>query len=180
MRLPRQPHDDVIGRHHCGAAAARLARELPEILAIIENVGRLHVVRLIQPRLDQEQVLRIADVLLQVWRHGRERFEQTGKDALVGPGNRIAAVDQIEVDGPVICIDNNLHRIANVVEVDAWGRLRRGEIGARRVGVLHPEHPPVADNEVWIMIEPEEWCDRMHPLLDITPDHDPAVGRDVA
>src|SRR4029079_27705 len=36
LRLAGQPHDDVIRCHRCNAAAAWLARELPEILAIIE------------------------------------------------------------------------------------------------------------------------------------------------
>src|SRR6202158_2553848 len=41
---PGQPRDDLVRGHHRGAVAARLSRELPEILAIVETVGRLHVV----------------------------------------------------------------------------------------------------------------------------------------
>ena len=52
LRLAGQPHDDVIRGHRCNAVAARLARKLPEILTVIENLGGLHVVALIEPRLN--------------------------------------------------------------------------------------------------------------------------------
>src|SRR5207247_8137258 len=104
---------------------------LHESLAVIENVGGLHVVGLIKQRLNQKQVLRIANVLLQIRRHGRERLEQARKDALVGRGDRVAGVDQIKVDGSVIGVDDDLHRIANVVEIKVLRWLRRGEIGTR-------------------------------------------------
>ena len=138
------------------------------------------MVGLIQLRLDQEHILGIANVLLQVRRHRRERLEQARKDALVGRGDRVDGIDQIEVDGPVVSIDDNLHRIANVVEIEVLRRLRGREIGTRRVGVLHPEHPPTADDQIGIVIEPEEGSDGANPFLDIAPDHGPAVGRDVA
>ena len=57
LRLPGQPHDDVVGGHRGCTVAVRLTWELPEILAVVENVGRLHVVGLINLRLDQEEVL---------------------------------------------------------------------------------------------------------------------------
>ena len=68
-RLAGQAHDDVVGDHRRGLAAG-LARKLPEILAIVENLGAVHVVGAVHLRLDQEQVFRIADVLLQFLRHG--------------------------------------------------------------------------------------------------------------
>ena len=179
LRLTGQPHDDVVRGHRCNAVAARLPRELPEVLAVIENLGGLHVVGLIEPRLNQKEVLRIANVLLKVRRHRRERLEQARKDALVGQGNRVAGVHQIEVDGSVIGIDDDLHRIANIVEIEVLRWLRRGEVGTRRVGVLHPEHPPIADDQIRIVVEPEERSDRSYSFPDIAPDHDPAVGGDV-
>jgi len=109
LRLAGQPHDDVVGGHRCNAAAPRLPRELPEILAVIENVGRLHMVGLIELRLNQKQVLRIANVLLQVRGHSRERLEQARKDTLEGCGDRVTGVHQIKVDGSVIGIDDDLH-----------------------------------------------------------------------
>ncbi len=119
-------------------------------------------------------------MLLQVRWHRRERLEQVRKDPLIGRGNRVAGVDQIEIDGPVIGIDDNFHRIANVVEIELRHGLRRREIGTRRIGVLHPEHSPIADHQIGIMIEPEERSDGAHPFPYIAPDHDPAVVRDVA
>ena len=57
----------------------RLARKLPEILAVIEHVGRLHVVGLVEPRLNQEEVLRITNVPLQVRPHGANGLNKLGK-----------------------------------------------------------------------------------------------------
>src|SRR5262249_23970186 len=107
--LARQPHDDVIGSHQGCTAAPWFARELPEILSVIKNVSRLHVISLIDLRLNQEEVLGIANVLLQVRRHDSERLEQLWKDPLVCPGDRVRGVYQIKVDGPIKGIDDDLH-----------------------------------------------------------------------
>ena len=88
-RLAGQPHDHVVGRHRrAGGIAAieagRCARELPEILAIIEHLRRVHMVGAVELRLDQEEIFGVADMLLQVLRHGRQRLEQAREDALIG------------------------------------------------------------------------------------------------
>ena len=77
----------------------------------------------------------------------------------------VSEVDQVEIDGAVIGIDNNLDRVPNVVELAPEGRrLSVRKIVARRVGILDPEEPPVADHEVWVLIQPKEGSDRLHPL----------------
>src|SRR5262245_50362729 len=79
----------------------------------------------------------------------------------------------------MIGIDDDLHRIPDVVEIEILLRRRRGKPGARRISVLYPEHPPAADSQIGIMIEPEEGRDRWYPFPNIAPDHDPTVRRDV-
>jgi hypothetical protein len=66
-----------------------LAWELPEIFAVIEDLGAFHVVRPVHLRLDEEQVLRVANMLLQVLRHGRQWLEEPWEDALVGRDDRV-------------------------------------------------------------------------------------------
>ena len=59
-------------------------------------------------------------------------------------------------------------------------RLRVGEIATRRIGILHPEEPPLADHEVGVLVEAEERGNRPHPFLDVATEHDPTVAGDVA
>ena len=153
---------------------------MPKILAVIKNIGRFHVVGLIKPRLNQEEVFRIANMSLQICRHGRKRLEQSREDALVGSGDRIRRVSQIEIDRAVIGIDDDLHGIADVVEIEVRRRLRRRKIVARRIGILHPEHPALADDQIGVTIKGQEWGDRAYPLLNTAPDHYSAVVGDVA
>ena len=138
------------------------------------------MVGLVKPRLNQEQVLRIANVLLQARRHGSERLEQAREDALVGRRDRVCGIHQIKVDGPVIGVDDDLHRIADVVKIEVLRGLCIGKIIARRIGILHPEQPPVADHQIGVVVEAQERGDRAHPFLDIAADHNSTVAGVVA
>ena len=107
-------------------------------------------------------------------------LNRTGEDAPVGCGDRICGIDQIEVDGSVIGIDDDLYRITDVIEIETLRRLRIGKIVTRRIGILHPKQPSAADYQIRVMVEAEGWGDRAHPILDDAMNHDPTVGRDVA
>ena len=99
---------------------------------------------------------------------------------MVGRGDRVHGIHQVKVDGPVIGIDNHLYRIADVVEVDALRGLRIGKIAARRIGILHPEQPPIVDHQIGVVVEAQERGDRAYPFPDVAAEHDPAVAGDVA
>ena len=86
-------------------------------------VGAIHL------RLDEEEVFRIADMPLQVLRHRRQRLEQAWKDAVVGRGDRVRAVDDVKVDRAVVGVDDDLDRVADVVEIRAGGRRGIGRMG---------------------------------------------------
>jgi hypothetical protein len=92
----------------------------------------------------------------------------------------VRSIHYIECDGPVIGIDNHFHRIANVVDVAVGLRLGVGEPPACGVGVLYPIEPPVADHHIGVVIKLQERRDRLHTILNVAMEHDPAVVDDVA
>ena len=85
MRFTRKAHHDVVRRHRPSAAGVQLvggdwlARKLPKILAIVEYLRHVHVVGAVLERLNLEQVLGVADVLLKIGRHRGERLDSEGK-----------------------------------------------------------------------------------------------------
>ena len=89
LRFAGQAHDDVVGHHHRVLPALRLARELPEVFAIVEHLRAVHVVGAIHLRLNAKQVLRVANVLLQIRRHRLQRLEYPRKNPLVGCRDRL-------------------------------------------------------------------------------------------
>ena len=162
------------------SAPVGLARELPEILAIVEHLGRVHVIGAVELRLDEEEILGVADVLLQIGRHGSERLEQAGENALVGLDQRIAGLADIEVDRAVVGVDHHLDRVAHVVEAAGGLRLGVGKPVAGGVGVLHPEQAAVAHHDIGIVVELQDGRDRAHAVLDVAMKQDPALVGDVA
>ena len=166
--------------HAEAVAVGGLARELPEILAIVENLRRVHVIGAVELRLDEEEILGVADVLLQVGRHGSQRLEQAGENALVGLDQRIAGIADIEVRRAVVGVDHHLDRVADVVEAAGGLRLGIGKPVAGGVGVLHPEQAPVAHHDIGIVVEAQDGGDRAHAVLDVAMKQDPALVGDVA
>lgn len=82
---PGSRMDHVVRRHHGRGSAApavdagQPARELAEILTVVEDFRCFHVICAVALRLDQEQVFRVADVLLQVLRHPANGLNRLGK-----------------------------------------------------------------------------------------------------
>ena len=63
----------------------------------------------------------IAHVRAQRRRHLGERLEQAGEDPRVGGRNRIAGIRQVDRGRAVVGVDDDLHRVADVVEPAAAG-----------------------------------------------------------
>ena len=64
------------------------------------------------------------------FRHLALRLKQIRKDGLISFDNRIAWLEDIKLDGPIVRVYNCLYRVANVVDV-----LARYLVGGR-VGIL--------------------------------------------
>jgi len=183
-RLRGQPYDHVVRRHRHAGGAPRLdvgliARELPEILAVIEDLRRFHVVGAVGLRLNQEQILRVADVLLQVLRHCAERPEQARENALVRPHDGVGRIAHIEVGSPVVRIDHHLDCVADVVVAFFDVRLGIGVPAAGGVGILDPVEPPAARDDVGGVVQGEVRRDRANAVLDVAMEQNSACGRDV-
>src|SRR4029079_7743304 len=84
------------------------------------------------------------------------------------------------IHGAVVGVDDHLDRIADVVELSMRGGLSVRKVAAGYVGIYDPEQALVADHEIWILIQAQKRSDRLHPLLDGAPEHDPAFAGDVA
>ena len=94
--LVGQPHNHVIGLHRADLAAVVFGRKSPHVLAVVEHLRVGHVVSGVDIGLDQEHVLRIADMLAQIRRHRGQRLEQRGKDPLPGLDHGILGIGHIQ------------------------------------------------------------------------------------
>ena len=174
FRLAGEPHDDVEGSHRRWSASLLevLFRDLPLVLAGVEGVRLLHVVRRKLLGLDIEKVARIADVRLQPGRHLAEGFEEAGEDGPVGVGDGVLAVDLVEGRGSAVGIDHHLDGVADIVDI----RQRTAIVGRRRPAVRvmvcgresveDPVELPVDDHDVGILVEPQEGRQNRDPVLD--------------
>ena len=81
---------------------------------------------------------------------------------------------RVEVSLARVGIDDDLHAVADVVHAADLVRVR--DVVRRRVGVLHPVHAAVVDDEVGVAVEPEERRDLMDALLDVPAIDDAAIA----
>jgi len=177
--LGREPHDRVVRLHLAVAPLDRAPRDRPEILLVVEHLRVVHVVHGVLPRLDREEVLRIADVLAQVGGHRVERLEQAGKRPRPGPHERVARVGEVEHHGAAVGVDRRLDRVADVVADAGHGVRVRVAVG-RRVAVQHPDEPPVLrHHDVRIAVVAEERRNLPHAARDGPVHHDAALRREV-
>src|SRR4029077_14517435 len=181
--LSRQAHVDVVGRHPTNAAAPEpadaslLPWELPQIFAVVEHFRNVHVIGLIHLRLDEEEILRIADVLLEIRWHGIERLEQLWEYTAVGREDWVRGVRHVEIHAAVIGIDDDLDRVADVVRPPVRKSLRVGEPAAPGVGVPYPEETPRADHQIGVTVEAQKRGYRFHPVRNVAAEQDArAVG----
>ncbi len=138
--------------------------------------------------LDPEEVLGIAEVVPHLGGHLVQRGEQVGERPVVGRGDRVLVIHDVEVHGPVVGVDHRLHGVAGVVEgvVEAAARgqlVGVGALGVRihrtgRVRVEHVLDPPVDDHRVRVRVPVQEGGQDRHALLDVPDVHDPALVGD--
>ena len=149
-----------------------LLGDLPLILASVERVRILHVVRRELLRLDIEKVARIADVCLQPGRHLAERLEEPWENGSVRIGDRVLAVDLVEGRGPRIGVDDHLDGVPYVVDVRQRTAIlhRRGPTVRVVIGGGEPIEDPVDlavdDHDVGILVELQEGRQNRDPVLD--------------
>src|SRR6202030_2434051 len=93
--------------------------DVPNVLAGEEDSRIADVVRRVDVHLDVEEVLGHAQVRLQPRRHRRERFEQVREGCGVGIYQGFLRVDDVEVDGAFVRVDDDLDRVPDVVDVVA-------------------------------------------------------------
>ncbi len=108
-------------------------RDVPQVLAVVEDLRIAHVVGGVHIRLVQKQRLRVAPVLAQHLRHRLRRFEEVGEDARIGGGDGVIRVDQIKVNLACIGVDGDFDAVADVV--DAAERFGVGEVVRPGVGI---------------------------------------------
>ena len=84
--------------------------------------------------------------------------------------------------GPVVGVDCDFDRIADVVQPRDWHprHRRRVRIPVRGgVGVLHPDQPPVRNRQIRIRVIEEERGHALHPFRDAAVDHQAALFGEV-
>ena len=57
----------------------------------------------------------------QIRRHVFERVKQGGESPLITPYDRVVGINHVKTNGAVVGIDDDLHRIPDVVEVSLSG-----------------------------------------------------------
>ena len=115
----------------------------------------------------------------QVVRHLVERTQKFREDRLQRPDDRVLGVGQIERHRAVVGVDDDLHRVADVV--DPGGGPRRIRIlVADRVGVQDPDQLAVRDDQVRVVVVAEEWGNRGHAVDDVPVIQDPTGRADLA
>ena len=181
----------VAHRLHRGLAdrIARVLRHRPRARSVVELRGVVQAVPAPRIGLHPEQVLGIAEVLLQLTRR-RVLGEQRRELPHVGLHDRITAVHHVERHRAVVRIHHGLHRVAHVVVRVAQVAAHRGrprirplrvrELRGGGVRVEHPLHLPVDHHRVRVVVVGQERRQQLHPLGDVAVEQDPAVARDLA
>src|ERR1700730_11037229 len=103
---------------------------------------------------------------VQVGRHIADWLE----DARINPrprlDYRVCRISNVEIGLAGVSIDDNLHRIANIIDL-ALAALRVGIVIAAGVTIDYPVKPAVMNDQIWIRILAEERGDRRHPFADV-------------
>ena len=114
----------------------RIVRHGPERVVVEEHARIVHVVARQQIALDLEQVLRVAQVLVQLIADVFLRLHHAREYALPGLENRVFLVELVELHGAVVGIDGRLDRVADVAHLVVDQTLRRAVRVERVLGGL--------------------------------------------
>ena len=114
----------------------RIVRHGPERVVVKEHTRIVHVVARQQVALHLEQVLRVAQVLVQLIADVFFRLHHAREHALPGLENRVFLVELVELHGAVVGIDGRLDRVADVAHLVVDQTLRRAVRVKRVLGGL--------------------------------------------
>ena len=140
-------------------------------------------------RLDAQERLGIADVRPQRFGHLGDRLEESRVDLPQVLDDRILVIHDVVSDRSVVCVGDDLHAVANVVEMTTGDRCRaeaeRGEVlavgvaSARREGIVDPVELAVRDDQIRVGVVLEEGRDQPLARDDRSMEQQPAVGGDL-
>ena len=175
LGLAGQGQDLVVGDHGDLFFAVDLGGDLPDVLFVVEDLRVLHVVDGQDLGLGLVQVLGVAHVPAQVFRHLVARGEQTLVHLAPGVSQRVLGVDLVEGHTTVVRVDDHLDGVAQVVGAVRAG-LRVGEAVGGGEGVPHPhQRAVVADHQIGVAVVSQEGGQCLHALRERPPVHDAGV-----
>ena len=183
VSLTRRLHFDVVGLEPqllraVAGAGARIAGDLPHVVALIEDARIGDVVLLELGRLGVEEIFGIAQMRLKIRGHVSERLVDRREDALPGLDDRVRRIRHVEAHGAVVGVHDHLDAVADVVEGvardAAAGRItarvvvvgvRQG--GRSRIGIEHVDEAPArGHDQIRILVVPKVRRDFLDALLD--------------
>ena len=85
-----------------------------------------------------------------------------------------------EASATVIGVDDDFHRIADVIQTFPAQRLGIGEPVAGRISILYPKDPTVADDRIGVLVETEKRGDRLNAFGDVATEKNAALTRNGA
>ena len=168
----------VIGLHGRDIAGIVLLRKHPEVLPVVVNLRNSHVECSVLVGLDGKEILRIPQMRFQIRRKLIQVQEDARKRAPVDRQNGVVRVHDVEPDGSVVHVHNDLYGVSNVVQ--AAFKSRRvgsgvGKVIRNGVGILDPILFAFAHHGIGILVEAQERSDLLHALLNAPPDLNPAL-----
>jgi len=199
--LRRTPHH-VVRLHGLHVAAILLRGPHPEVLLIVEDLGVGHVVLRVHQPLGQQHARRVADVRLEPLGHRVAILEQPGQRRPPGPDQRIVGLEHVQVEVAVVGVDDHLHRVAYVVRpgevahrpaelaphvttvhrerLVAREGLAVGVVATGGVRIDDPVQSTIDRHDVGILVELEEGCHLVDPVLDPPTEQHPALVGGIA
>ena len=149
-------HQDVIGLHGRDLARVVLVGEHPEVLAVVVDLRIRHVECSVLVGLDGEEILRIPQMRFQIRRKLIQVHENARKRTPVDRQDGVVRIHDVEPDGSVVHVHNDLHGVSNVVQPLLKGRRVRtgvGKVIRDGVGILDPVLFALAHHGVGILVE---------------------------
>ena len=167
--LPRHLEGQVVGGLLVLAGRGRVVRDLPEVSTGVELRGVVDVIGRHHGALDVEQVLGVAHVGDEVGAHLAHGRDRPGEDLLPGLEDRVLVIPLVELDRPVVGVDDCLDGVAHVVgllrspekpALVVGGRRRPGQglvlgvrVVVRRGVTVEDPHHPLGSGRVVIVID---------------------------
>ena len=152
--------------------------DAPGRVTIEELVDIGELVTPVQVRLYTEEILGVPEVHAQRIRDLVSRGEQAGERTRPRENDRIRGVDNVQIDGSVVRVDDGLHAVAHVVERMVQARRGTEVVGVRLLCVRitrrrgeridDPQHPVATDDRIGVGVEVKERGDLGHAIPHVT------------